>query len=294
MNLFAMLRCMPCPRRFSSFLPWLLPSGWGSSRHFRVLFPLWVPMPVSPIFRNSWPSLSRLLAPSLALSWSGRCRILRQAWTMTCCFALFVPSASISAGLCPWLRVAAAFSSLRAAPRAPCLRMRSPFSCVRSFMGLRWPVLRWVRSVPMTFMVSLPQWRSTVTGRSPRCLTLPPGAPVRCLPLFTCVTFNMSFRVLARWVRSWLRVRGSRSPHLLPICCGGGGGSMSPLSPGSASVAGCGGLPFQLLFRSWGIPFLCFYFFFIEFILFMFLFFIVLCVSQPKMSRGVVLYGHMT
>ena len=26
----------------------------------------------------------------------------------------------------------------------------------------------------------------------------------------------------------------------------------------------------------------------------LFLFFIVLCVSQPKMSRGVVLYGHMT
>ena len=218
---------------------------------------------------------------------------------MTCCFALFVPSASISTRLCPWLRVAAAFSSLRAAPRAPCLRMRPPFSYARSFMGLRRPVLRWVQSVPMTFVVSLPLWCSTVTSRSPRCLTRPPGAPVRCLPLFTCVTFNMSFKVFASWVRSWLRVRGSRSPHLFPICCDGGGGSMSPLPPllcalGPASVAVCGGLPFQLLFRSWGVPFLCFYFFFIEFILFMFLFFIVLCVSQPKMSRGVVLYGHMT
>ena len=145
---------------------------------------------------------------------------------MTCFFALFVPSASISTGLCLWLRVAAAFSFLRAAPRAPCLRMRSPFSCARSFMGLRW-----VRSVPMTFVGSLPRWRSTVTGRSPRCLTRPPGAPVRCLPPFTCVTFCMSFKVFARWVRSWLRVRGSRSPHLFPICSGGGGGSMLPLSP---------------------------------------------------------------
>ena len=33
-----------------------------------------------------------------------------------------------------------------------------------------------------------------------------PGAPVRFLPLFTCVTFSMSFRVFAHWVRSWLRV----------------------------------------------------------------------------------------
>ena len=76
--------------------------------------------------------------------------------------------------------------------------------------------------------------------------------------LFTCVTFSMSFRVFARWVRSWLRVRGSRSPHLFLICSGGGGGSMSPLSPllqGLFSVTGCGGLPFQCLCGSWGFPF---------------------------------------
>ena len=41
--------------------------------------------------------------------------------------------------------------------RAPCLRIRSPFSCARSFMGLRRPVLRWVRSMPMTFVGSLPR-----------------------------------------------------------------------------------------------------------------------------------------
>ena len=75
---------------------------------------------------------------------------------------------------------------------------------------------------------------------------------------FTCVTFSMSFRVFARWVRSWLWARGSRSPHLFPICSGGEGGSMSPLSPllqGLFSVTGCGGLPFQFLSRSWGFLF---------------------------------------
>ena len=216
-------------------------------------------MPVSPMFRNSLPSLSCLLVPYLALSWSGHCWTLQRAWTMTCCFALCVPSASISTGLYPWLRVAAAFSSLRAAPLAPCLRMRFRSSCTRSFMGLRW-----VRSVPMTFVVSLPRWRSTATGRSPRCLTRPPGAPVWCLPPFTCTTFSMSFKVFARWVRSWLRVQGLRSPHLFPICSGGGGGSVALVSaaPLPASVTRCGGLPFQFLFRSWGIPFLYFYFLF--------------------------------
>ena len=34
----------------------------------------------------------------------------------------------------------------------------------------------------------------------------------------------MSFKVFARWVRSWLRVRGLRSPHLFPLCSGGQGG----------------------------------------------------------------------
>ena len=53
----------------------------------------------------------------------------------------------------------------------------------------------------------------------------------------------MSFRVFAHWVRSWLRVLGSRSPHLFPFCSGGGGGSMSPLSPLLRSSKAC----FQLL-----------------------------------------------
>ena len=144
-------------------------------------------------------------------------------------------------------------------------------------MGLRRPVLKWVRSVPMTFVGFLHWWLFTVTCRSPRCLMRPPGAPVRFLPLFTCVTFSMSFRVFARSVRSWLRVRGSRSAQLFPICSGGGGGSMSPLSPqlrGLVSVTGCGGLPFQFLCGSWGFPVLVFFLTFLLFILFMCILFI--------------------
>ena len=118
LNLFATLRCAPYPRRFFSCLRWLLSSVSGSSRRFPVLFPFLVVMPVSPMFRNSWPSLSRSLVPSLALSWPSPCRILRRAWMMSCFFALFMPFASISTGLCLLLRVGAAFLSLRAAPRA--------------------------------------------------------------------------------------------------------------------------------------------------------------------------------
>ena len=236
---------------------------------------MWVTMPVSPMFRNSWPSLSCLLEPSLALSWSDHCRVLWRAWTMTCCFALYVPSAFISTGLCPWLRVATTFSSLRASPLAPCLRMRFRSSCARSFMGLRRPFLRWVQSVPMTFVVSLPRWRSTATGRSPRFLTHPPEAPFRCLPPFTCATFSMNFKVFARWVRSWLRVRGLSSPHLFLICSvgGWGGGSMSPLSPRlryllqvlvvvacpSSSGLGVSHFVFLLSFFSMFLFFICFY-----------------------------------
>ena len=141
LNLFVLLRCAPYPRRFFSCLRCLLPSVWGSSRRFHPLFPSLVVMPVFPMFRNSWPSLSRSLVPSLALSWSSPCQILRRAWMLTCFFALFVPFAFLSTGLCLWLRVGAAFSSLRAAPRMPCLRIRSHFYCARSFMGLQRPVL---------------------------------------------------------------------------------------------------------------------------------------------------------
>ena len=146
----------------------------------------------------------------------------------------------------------------------------------------------------MTFVVSLPRWLSTVTGRSPRCLTRPPGAPVWCLPPSTCMTFSMSFKVFTHWVRSWLRVPGSRSPHLFPICSGGGGGSMSPLSPRLRSLlqllvvvacpsSSCSGL---------GVFCFCIFIPFLFSLCFFYLF--VLCVSQPKMSRGVVLFGHMT
>ena len=67
---------------------------------------------------------------------------------------------------------------------------------------------------------------------------------------------------------------------------------MSPLFPrlrGLFSVTGCGGLPFQVLFGSWGFPFSCFLLrFYCLFSLCIFYLF-VLCVPQPKLSSGVVL-----
>ena len=83
---------------------------------------------------------------------------------------------------------------------------------------------------PMTYVVSPPQSRSTVTGLSPRFWSLPLGAPVRCSHHFIFVTFNTNMMAFFLWVRLWLRVRGSGSPHLL-TCSGGGGGSTLPLSP---------------------------------------------------------------
>ena len=105
--------------------------------------------------------ISGLSCPSVASwgSWSTRRSPTspRLKWYSISRGALFVPFTSISTGLYLWLRVSTAFSSLRAAPLAPCLRMRSPFSCARSFMGLRRPILRLVWSAPVTFMGSLPQ-----------------------------------------------------------------------------------------------------------------------------------------
>ena len=152
-------------------------------------------------------------------------------------------------------------------------------------MGLRPPVWRLVRSVPMTSVGSLPRMLFTVTGPSPRCLTRPPGAPVRFLPLFTCVTFSTSFKVFALWVRSWQRVRGLSSPHLFSICSRGGGDSISPLSPRLRDL--CGGywlvwpaLPVPV--RVLGFPVLLF--FLLHFIVFsLYVYFIYLYrVSQPK------------
>ena len=214
------------------------------------------------MFRSSWPeSLTRTIPRSFLV------RSLSD----------FAPGLDVDLLLCPvralriYLDRTLSLSLSRRRLFAPCLRMRFHSSCARSFMGLRRHVLRWARSVPMTFVVSLPRWCSTATGRSPWFLTRPPGAPVRCLPPFTCATFSMSFKVFVRWVHSWLRVRGLRSPHLFPICSGEGEALCRPClrcsaAPLPASVTGCGGLPFQFLFRSWGIPF-CIYivFFFLCF-----------------------------
>ena len=211
-----------------------------------------------------------------------------------------MPCAFISTGLCLWLRIVDVFLFLQVAPLTPCLRMRCPFSCAKSFMGLKPPVLRLVRSVPTTSVGSLPRLPFTVTGLSPRCLTRPHGAPVRFLLLFTCETFSTSIKVSALWVCSWRWVRGSSSPHLFSACSRGGGGSISPLCPllrGSRPcvvVPGSGGLPFQFLPGSWGFPFLLFLLFYLLCYFYsLFVYFIfVFMVSQPKMSSGVVLWTH--
>ena len=79
--------------------------------------------------------------------------------------------------------------------------------------------------------MSPPLSLSTGTGRFPRCLSPPLGAPVRCSHLFISATFNTNMMACSRWVHSWLRVRGLVSPHLFLTCSGGGGGASQSLSP---------------------------------------------------------------
>ena len=81
--------------------------------------------------------------------------------------------------------------------------------------------LRWVMLEPMTYVVSPPQSRSTVTGLSPRLWSPPLGAPVRCSHNFIFATFSMNMMAFFLWVRLWLRVRGSGNPHLFLTCSGG-------------------------------------------------------------------------
>ena len=90
--------------------------------------------------------------------------------------------------------------------------------------------LRWVMLEPITYVVSPPQSRSTVTGLSPRFWSLPLGAPVRCSHHFIFATFNTNMMAFFLWVHLWLRVQRSGSPHLFLTCSGGGGGSAPPLS----------------------------------------------------------------
>ena len=97
-------------------------------------------------------------------------------------------------------------------------------------------------------------------------LDTPLGAQVRYFLHFTCTTFSMNTMAFARWVRSWLRVRGSCSPPLFRTCSGGGGGAMSPLSPLLCGSCTClsywmWGLPIQFLCRFWGTPFVFYLFY---------------------------------
>ena len=115
---------------------------------------------------------------------------------------------------------------------------------------------------------------------------------------FTCATFSMNTMAFVCWVRSWLRVQGSSSPHLFLTCFGGGGGAPSSLSPllhDSCTCLSCWkwGLLIQLLCGCWRAPF-CVLLFLILFTLYVFYIYLFLCMSQPKKSRGVVLFGHMT
>ena len=84
---------------------------------------------------------------------------------------------------------------------------------------------------PMRSAVSPPLSLSTGTGRFPRCLSPPLGAPVRCSHLFISAPFNTNMMACSLWVHSWLRVRGLVSPHLFLTCSGGGGGASRSLSP---------------------------------------------------------------
>ena len=91
--------------------------------------------------------------------------------------------------------------------------------------------LKWVPLGPMRSAVSPPLSLSTGTGRFPRCLSPPLGAPVRCFPHFIYTTYSTNMMAYSRWAHWWLRVRGLVSPHLFLTCSGGGGGAGRSLSP---------------------------------------------------------------
>ena len=159
-------------------------------------------------------------------------------------------------------------------------------------LGLRWAPLE-----PMRSAVSPPLSLSTGSGRFPRCLSPPLGAPVRCSHLFISATFNTNMMACSRWVHSWLRVRGLVSPHLFLTCSGGGGGASRCLFPllrvsCTFPVTGCGACP-PCCWTGAGVhPFL---YVIANFNFTIFVYFIYLYYACPsfKMSRGVyALWTH--
>ena len=147
----------------------------------------------------------------------------------------------------------------------------------------------------MTSVVFPPPSPSTVTGLSPRSWIPPHGAPVLCSPLFICATFNTSTMVSCLWVRSWLRARGSGSPHLFLTCSGGGGGPAPSLSPLLHDSFTCfsgwmWGLPIQWLTGVGELPFLVVFYLAINFTCFsafcFFIFMILLCVPAKAFLVG--------
>ena len=202
------------------------------------------------MFRSLLPSRSRSHVPSLAPSWSSLCLTLWLVLMTTSCYALCGLSAFTSTGLLPWLLFAIAFSCLLVAPCSHFRRTLSPSSCAMLLPLLGRLGHRWVGSGLMSSVVYPPPSHSTVTGLSPRFWSPPLGAPVWCSHHFIFVMFNTNMMAFCLWVRLWLRVRGSGSPHLFLTCSGGGGGPAPPLSPLPRSSFTCfsgwmQGLPIQ-------------------------------------------------
>ena len=158
--------------------------------------------------------------------------------------------------------------------------------------------LRWAPLGPMRSAVSPPLSLSTGTGRSPRCLSPPLGAPVWYSHLFISATFNTNMMACSRWVHSWLRVRGLVSPHLFLTCSGGGGGasrSSSPLLRVSCTfpVTGCVACPSCCGTGARVHPFCIL----LLLLLFEFVFILFICITRVpalKCPVGFMLWGHMT
>ena len=216
----------------------------------------------------------------------------------TSCFALCGRSAFIWTGLVPLLLFAIVSWCLLIAPLAPCRKMLFRSFCAMSLPQLGRLDLRWAPFGPMTSVVYSPLLRSTAAGLSQRFWSPPLGAPVQCFRPFTSAAFSMNTMAFALWVRSWLRVRGSSSPHLFLTCSGGEGGALSPLSPLLRGSFTCysgwmRGLPIQWLSGA-GVPSFFYFILFLTFYSFCFFLFIcfIACPSLKQVPWGCAIWTH--
>ena len=105
----------------------------------------------------------------------------------------------------------------------------------------------------------------------------------------------MSFRVFARWVRSWLRVRGSRSPHLFPICSGGRRRFYVPLVAAAPRPVFSYWLWWPALpvpVRVLGLPVLVFFVTFLLFILFVYFLYLYYACPSLNCPVGLCFWTH--